>query len=462
LLAAHELFPSKVALQREPGGVNFATARQAMTLIREDVEIMPNGGSDCCGTCWFNIRNKGEAGYDHANDPEPPFCTIRSLPIEDPFYTYCGNHPRRRPERDPIPIGPVFAGNSDGVRTFWQASPDTEQIRQHLLDLLSEMQQPVTEYPIGMYLDELVVLQLGEFREARAVDGLRRLGDFDPASTESGPFGRTRATLVTAAREALEKIAGSGGDLHASRSDEMKEPVKESFPKEVVDALKTYVYRLIDPRNGETFYVGKGKGNRVFSHIRAEPKLEGDLLDNKMKRIHEIRLAGFEVAHVIHRHGMDEKTAMEVEAALIDAYPGLTNKAAGSGYGAMHAKEIITRYCAPPAVFNHKALLINVSRTASEIPLYEATRYAWKVDRRKAERAEVILSTLEGLIVGAFVADKWLPATSANFPGREDVPGRFGFVGREASADLKHRYVGKRAPDKFRKPGAANPVKYTW
>lgn len=33
----------------------------------------------------------------------------------------------------------------------------------------------------------------------------------------------------------------------------------DSFPPEVADILKWYVYRLIDPRNGETFYVGKGR-----------------------------------------------------------------------------------------------------------------------------------------------------------------------------------------------------------
>ena len=36
------------------------------------------------------------------------------------------------------------------------------------------------------------------------------------------------------------------------------------FPSEVIKELGYYVYRLIDPRNGETFYVGKGKGNRIF------------------------------------------------------------------------------------------------------------------------------------------------------------------------------------------------------
>jgi hypothetical protein len=143
----------------------------------------------------------------------------------------------------------------------------------------------------------------------------------------------------------------------------------DSFPPGVAAKLKTYVYRLIDPRNGETFYVGKGKGNRVFSHIRAEKKLKGDALDNKLKRIHEIHLAGFEVAHVIHRHGMDDRTAFEVEAALIEAYPGLTNIAGGTGnsdVGVMHALEIIRRYRARPATFRHKALLISVNRTAAE------------------------------------------------------------------------------------------------
>lgn len=247
----------------------------------------------------------------------------------------------------------------------------------------------------------------------------------------------------------------------------MKQPAKVSFSSNVASKLKTYVYRLIDPRNGETFYVGKGQGNRVFAHIHTEHNLEGDDLDLKIKRIREIRLAGFEVAHVIHRHGMDGKTAFEVEAALIDAYPGLTNISGGAGgdCGAMHAREIIRRYAAEPAVFRHKALLINVNRSGSEQSLYEATRYAWKISMSKAKQAEVILATMQGLIVGAFVAHDWLEATAVNFPGRAEGdgwPGRRGFVGEEAPDDVKRLYVGKRVPDEYRKRGAANPIKYTW
>ncbi len=170
---------------------------------------MPNGGSDCCGTCWFNAKNKGKAGYEHANDPEPAFCMIRDIAIENPFYTYCGNHPHRRPERDSIPIGPVYIGDSSGAREIWKSSPDTEEIRRHLLSLLSEMsEQPRSEYPIGIYADEMVVWQLGELKEARAVEHLQRIVSFRPDSTETGPFGRTREHLVKFAREALDKIEG--------------------------------------------------------------------------------------------------------------------------------------------------------------------------------------------------------------------------------------------------------------
>ena len=237
----------------------------------------------------------------------------------------------------------------------------------------------------------------------------------------------------------------------------------QSFPSEVTDKLKTYVYRLIDPRNGETFYVGKGKGNRVFAHIRAE--IEADDPGEKLKRIHEIRASGFDVAHVIHRHGLDDATAFEVEAALIDAYPGLTNTVNGAGsneFGAMHAQEIVNKYQAVLADFQHRAIIINVNRSATETSLYEATRYAWKIDAKKAQRAEIVVAVRNGLIVAVFVAEQWLPATAENFPGREPVPGRFGFIGPEAPDTIRRLYIAKRLPDEFQKQGAANPIKYTY
>lgn len=235
------------------------------------------------------------------------------------------------------------------------------------------------------------------------------------------------------------------------------------FTSEIKEKLQYYVYRLIDPRNGETFYIGKGKDNRVFAHI--QESIEEDSLTEKMSRIRDIKLAGFDVAHVIHRHGMSEKVAFEVEAALIDAYPGLSNIMTGHGnndVGIMHSKEVIAKYSADIAVFEHDALLINVNKTALEADLYEATRFAWRLNAKKAEKAEVILAVVQGVIKGAFKADKWLSATSENFSGRETVDGRYGFVGSTAPQEILDLYVGKRLPEDFRKRGASNPIKYTY
>jgi uncharacterized protein len=65
------------------------------------------------------------------------------------------------------------------------------------------------------------------------------------------------------------------------------------FTKEISDRLGYYVYRLIDPRNGETFYVGKGIGNRVFTHGKGELGKDADTLTDKLKRIRDIRVEGF-------------------------------------------------------------------------------------------------------------------------------------------------------------------------
>ena len=77
-------------------------------------------------------------------------------------------------------------------------------------------------------------------------------------------------------------------------------------------------------------------------------------------------------------------------------------------------------------------------------------------------QAEVVLATRQGEIVGAFVARQWLEATAENFPGHDPGSGRFGFERHEGPDHIKMLYVGKRVPDEYRKPGAANLIEYTW
>ena len=133
-----------------------------------------------------------------------PYCEIRNLAIDNPFYTYCANHPHRRPDRDGIPIGPVmchggFTGPlNEHPRVVWKCSPDSEEIRQHLLNLLQSLPAQISKdfYPIGYGLGETILWQLGEFGEKRAVEGLEWVCE------------NSKGSLREAAKEALTKIQG--------------------------------------------------------------------------------------------------------------------------------------------------------------------------------------------------------------------------------------------------------------
>lgn len=153
---------------------------------------MPNGGSDCCGTCWFNRANRGQRGSEHHDHSVPSFCEIRELEIDDPFYTYCANHPYRRPNRDPIPIGPVVAGDP---RNLLEPSPDSEAIRLHLLDILAHAEDQTEEwYPIGAPAVHVVVDQLVAFRERRAVPLLEAIAtQYEQADEDISTDGLRRA-----------------------------------------------------------------------------------------------------------------------------------------------------------------------------------------------------------------------------------------------------------------------------
>lgn len=251
------------------------------------------------------------------------------------------------------------------------------------------------------------------------------------------------------------------------------------FSPEICKELDFYVYRLIDPRNGETFYVGKGQNNRVFKHVKQALKFDKDEdeLTAKYDRIQEIEKSGLDVIHIIHRHGMNEKTAFEVESALIDAYPGLTNIQNGyesSERGAMHVLEIKQKYAAEIAEFDpaHKLLMISINRSFSaQRSAYEAAHLAWKLDPERAKKADFVLAVEKGIIVDVLEVEvnekgekQWLTATPKNFPELvEERKERFGFKGKPTTQeDILKLYKRKRLPEEYRKRGASNPIKYSY
>jgi hypothetical protein len=242
----------------------------------------------------------------------------------------------------------------------------------------------------------------------------------------------------------------------------------DRFPPEVGARLKWYVYRPVDPRNGETFYVGKGKGGRVFQRAKGalSASTDEDAADLKSQRIKEIVASELEVGHVIHRHGIEnEDVAFQIEDAVMDAYPGLTNQIGGRGsgdYGTRHALEILTEYKAEPFVAREPLILISIGKSYEEgaKSIYDAVRGCWVLNPARARKHKLVLAHRRGIVVGVFRATEWLPSTPANFPWHAGDESRWDFEGRPAEEETARIYMGKRVPEIYRAKGAANPIRF--
>jgi hypothetical protein len=236
----------------------------------------------------------------------------------------------------------------------------------------------------------------------------------------------------------------------------------EHFSDELCKKLKSYVYRLIDPRDGNTFYVGRGRNNRLFEHVNEALNFNKvkdiDEQSSKIKTIREINNKGFKVIHVIQRWGLEEKEAKEVEAALIDAYPGLTNAVKGYGVerGATHAEELIERYNTKPFEIDEsdeKFIVIKIRlETATQYGNYEATRKSWVLKLSRVKNYKIVLSTINGIVREVYRVHEWFET---------DDKKRCYFDGVIAEDNIRTKYLDKRLPDKFIKKGLANPALYS-
>lgn len=256
----------------------------------------------------------------------------------------------------------------------------------------------------------------------------------------------------------------------------------KEFTPDICAEIGYYVYRLIDPRNGETFYVGKGKNNRIFEHLKGK-SITNEISD-KIKRINDIHNQGLSCILIIHRHKLSENEALHVEAALIDAYPQLTNEVIGnssSKCGIMTVRDIIQKYSLeeiPESEFNkHKVVIIKIGKSLDKgLGLYDATRYAWSLDSQRASEADYVLSVgLGGVIMGIFEVEKWLLATPENFPKITEFhnsghyrfdcsdSGRYGFIGyATTNTEIINLYKNKKLPKKYIKKGSSNPIQYNY
>lgn len=251
------------------------------------------------------------------------------------------------------------------------------------------------------------------------------------------------------------------------------------FSGEVIAKLKHYVYRLVDPRNGQTFYVGEGCGNRVFVHANAVDMSfyqNSDCLteqdkpteDNddpaKIRRIVDIKRSGLNVIHIIQRWGMDAKTAFEVEAAFIDYFglEYLTNKIKGhEEYRGMRLTDELEQEftaktfddypnCPPFILIKIKDYYIN-KNAREENSIYKTVRGYWKIKPNKANKYPYVLAVRYGIVVGVYEINKegWKKVENSD---------RAYFDGIEAPKEIQDIFLNKKIPERFRR--RQNPASY--
>jgi hypothetical protein len=85
---------------------------------------------------------------------------------------------------------------------------------------------------------------------------------------------------------------------------------------------KWYVYQLIDPRNNEVFYIGKGTQDRIHEHEKEALK---GVCSYKCHKINKIRNSGLNIIKKKIAYFCDEEYAYQIEFDLISSTPNLTN-----------------------------------------------------------------------------------------------------------------------------------------
>jgi hypothetical protein len=251
-------------------------------------------------------------------------------------------------------------------------------------------------------------------------------------------------------------------------------PFDMAFPPGVAATLGWYVYLLVEPGSGRPFFVGRGRGDRCFDHLRAardEPSSTGrDRRAKKFPALDHIRRIETAQAQTqtqapqvrveILRYGMSADEARLVAGATADVL-GLASPADGTGGNRRLAAAELGIRLAKRAKFrrDHPVVLLQVAPDVVDTA-YETVRHGWRIGRRwtdpdapRSPRWAVIVAG--ELVVGVYRIDRWEPTPVRGRPGqpdRGDRPGPPDRPDRRAGADpgatvrstYRHSFIGER------------------
>lgn len=219
------------------------------------------------------------------------------------------------------------------------------------------------------------------------------------------------------------------------------------FSATQADQLGNYVYVYYDTESKEPFYIGRGRANRVLSHMRSS---HNDLVRD--------RIDGENYDFDILAYGLDVETAKKVEAAAIDliGVDNLLNKSRGSGamqYGRVNVRTLLRSLASDDITeIHHNLIVVSINDTYEKYgddpqALHESTRGVWAgISDEKADESEYVVGVVEERVVYVMTAAASLPAGSTEYFVRGDgeAEGRIEFVGRTADEEIQDLYLGRR------------------
>ena len=249
--------------------------------------------------------------------------------------------------------------------------------------------------------------------------------------------------------------------------------INQKFSHSVIKELKYYVYIYSHPTTKEIFYVGKGKGNRVFSHLEDEKD------SKKVNFLNDLKKQKLQPKIEILIHGLDdEKTALRVESSIIDllGVDNLTNIQNGyksATFGRMSIEQINSAYDQQEVEITEPSILIRINQafrySMSDIELYDFTRGQWKINPENAKKVKYGFAIYKGIIQEVYEVFDWyeagktfsVRANNINIDSRieDNLVGRYEFIGNIAKESIRKKYKYKSV-DKYFNKGNSNPIMY--